>query len=120
GAPGRLHHAWRAGKAAHRALLEDYAMMARGALALGEATGAPSYLRRAEDWVALLDRHYWDAENGGYFTTADDADDLILRPRDARDNAVPSGNGVMVGVDRKSTRLNSSHVKISYAVFCLK
>src|SRR5436309_8600861 len=26
----------------------------------------------------------------------------------------------MVGQDRKSTRLNSSHVKISYAVFCLK
>src|SRR5690625_3913031 len=28
--------------------------------------------------------------------------------------------GVTVGVDRKSTRLNSSHVAISYAVFCLK
>src|SRR5690606_41545441 len=27
---------------------------------------------------------------------------------------------VLLGVDRKSTRLNSSHVKISYAVFCLK
>src|SRR5690606_40761625 len=26
----------------------------------------------------------------------------------------------IAGVDRKSTRLNSSHVKISYAVFCLK
>src|SRR5215510_16028322 len=26
----------------------------------------------------------------------------------------------VVGVDRKSTRLNSSHVAISYAVFCLK
>src|SRR5690606_40350486 len=26
----------------------------------------------------------------------------------------------MRGKDRKSTRLNSSHVKISYAVFCLK
>src|SRR5207302_7398597 len=26
----------------------------------------------------------------------------------------------MSGLDRKSTRLNSSHVKISYAVFCLK
>src|SRR5690606_27818442 len=25
-----------------------------------------------------------------------------------------------LGIDRKSTRLNSSHVKISYAVFCLK
>src|SRR5690554_7280565 len=27
---------------------------------------------------------------------------------------------VALGVDRKSTRLNSSHVRISYAVFCLK
>src|SRR5690606_40218156 len=27
---------------------------------------------------------------------------------------------VFLLVDRKSTRLNSSHVKISYAVFCLK
>src|SRR5690606_39512629 len=26
---------------------------------------------------------------------------------------------VLSGTDRKSTRLNSSHVKISYAVFCL-
>src|SRR5690554_6994270 len=28
--------------------------------------------------------------------------------------------GVVIGADRKSTRLNSSHVRISYAVFCLK
>src|SRR5690606_39648830 len=27
---------------------------------------------------------------------------------------------LMAEADRKSTRLNSSHVKISYAVFCLK
>src|SRR5690606_40129615 len=37
----------------------------------------------------------------------------------ARDRAVGlDGHGQLV--DRKSTRLNSSHVKISYAVFCLK
>src|SRR3712207_7705486 len=29
-------------------------------------------------------------------------------------------NGLKAGVDRKSTRLNSSHANISYAVFCLK
>src|SRR5690606_41859588 len=29
-------------------------------------------------------------------------------------------NFVCINSDRKSTRLNSSHVKISYAVFCLK
>src|SRR3712207_8002475 len=28
--------------------------------------------------------------------------------------------GLNCGVDRKSTRLNSSHANISYAVFCLK
>src|SRR5699024_12536472 len=35
----------------------------------------------------------------------------------------PAGNGFEAGkgeLDRKSTRLNSSHVSISYAVFCLK
>src|SRR5690606_39855971 len=31
-----------------------------------------------------------------------------------------AGPGQGRGQDRKSTRLNSSHVKISYAVFCLK
>src|SRR3712207_7985363 len=33
------------------------------------------------------------------------------------------GSGVIIspdGLDRKSTRLNSSHANISYAVFCLK
>src|SRR5690606_42088569 len=37
------------------------------------------------------------------------------RPRPA-----PVALGVLRRLDRKSTRLNSSHVKISYAVFCLK
>src|SRR5437899_7641081 len=39
----------------------------------------------------------------------------IVRP------SVPRGtDGRTIGVDRKSTRLNSSHLGISYAVFCLK
>src|SRR5690625_1974624 len=39
----------------------------------------------------------------------------------ARILGVTSGRRVLlVGADRKSTRLNSSHVAISYAVFCLK
>src|SRR5688572_32418773 len=33
---------------------------------------------------------------------------------------VPKDKGVVLGLDRKSTRLNSSHSQISYAVFCLK
>src|SRR5690606_41409903 len=34
--------------------------------------------------------------------------------------AIEDPRGCLRYIDRKSTRLNSSHVKISYAVFCLK
>ena len=51
-----------------------------------------------EALVTLLDRHFADAANGGYFITADDATDLIVRGKHAHDNATPSGNGVLVGV----------------------
>src|SRR5690606_40423302 len=36
------------------------------------------------------------------------------------DSNIPSDGFSVRWIDRKSTRLNSSHVKISYAVFCLK
>src|SRR5436309_7718523 len=59
----------------------------------------------------------------------------LFRSRGAGGDARPGGAGALPGAggapprpldgrpeprDRKSTRLNSSHVKISYAVFCLK
>src|SRR2546422_7590896 len=40
--------------------------------------------------------------------------------RAERTRAVPGGDEPSVATDRKSTRLNSSHGYISYAVFCLK
>src|SRR2546430_12477155 len=42
------------------------------------------------------------------------------RPRPHADGGAPVRGGVRRGTDRKSTRLNSSHSQISYAVFCLK
>src|SRR5690606_41681974 len=42
-----------------------------------------------------------------------------LLERETFDLLVVAG-AIAAAVDRKSTRLNSSHVKISYAVFCLK
>src|SRR5438105_6329651 len=41
-------------------------------------------------------------------------------PRDVRRRRRDAGLGLDVAEDRKSTRLNSSHEWISYAVFCLK
>src|SRR2546427_7092489 len=50
-------------------------------------------------------------------------DGLLLQYQgdDVGDDGHRKGNGQpAVGLDRKSTRLNSSHSQISYAVFCLK
>ena len=95
---GRLHHVARQGRIKHAAVLDDYANMSRAALALYEATGDAGYLEQAAAWVGCLDDHYWGAERGGYYYTADDAEALITRTRNASDNAVPSGNGTMLGV----------------------
>ena len=95
---GRLRHSWRDGRARHPANVDDYANLARAALALFEAGGEAAYLGRARGWVAVLDRHYWDAEGGGYFFAGDDTEGLIARAKTAADAAVPAGNGTMVGV----------------------
>ena len=94
----RLRHSWRLGRARHPATLDDYAEMSRAALALLEATSNRSYLEQAQAWVAMLDRHFWDSANGGYFFTADDTADVIQRAKNANDHATPSGNGTMVEV----------------------
>src|SRR5256886_7280188 len=48
-----------------------------------------------------------------------DAQRLLVRIRRLEHRRKPSDERT-VGIDRKSTRLNSSHSQISYAVFCLK
>jgi len=98
GTDGRLLHAWCAGQARHPAVADDYANLAMAGIALYEATGRAMYLEQAERWVEILDRHYWDDKNLGYFQSADDTTDLITRSKIVADNAVPSGNGTMTEV----------------------
>jgi uncharacterized protein YyaL (SSP411 family) len=95
---GRLYHSWRDGKARHPASVDDYANLCRAALALHEATLEKAYLDHAHQWIAVLDRHYWDSAGAGYFFAADDTPGLIARAKTATDAAVPSGNGTLVGV----------------------
>jgi hypothetical protein len=93
---GRLFHSWR-GRAQHRAILDDYANMSRAGLALYEATAEPRYLAQVKNWVALASKHYADP-HGGFFFTADDAESLIARAKNAVDQPNPSGNGTLAAV----------------------
>ncbi|MDJ0391230.1 thioredoxin domain-containing protein [Roseomonas sp. E05] len=97
---GRLRHAWRDGRASAPGLLEDHAAMARAALALFEATGEDAFLRQAIAWTEAVERHF-AAPDGGYFTSADDAADVLVRGRTAGDNATPAGNGLMAEVQAR-------------------
>ncbi|MGI9381779.1 MAG: thioredoxin domain-containing protein, partial [Methyloligellaceae bacterium] len=93
---GRLLHAARAGEAKAPATSSDYANMIAGALQLTAVTGERSYVEDAEGWAAVLDRHYWSDELGGYHFTADDTADVIVRTLTGHDDATPNANGVMV------------------------
>jgi uncharacterized protein YyaL (SSP411 family) len=93
---GRLFHAYRAGEAKAPATANDYANMIKAALALATATGKRDYVERARAWAEVLDNHYWSDELGGYYITADDTGDLIVRPFSGQDEATPNANGVMV------------------------
>ena len=94
----RLLHSWRTGRARHPASVDDYANLCRAGLALYEATGNGDFLTQARDWIAILDRYYWDGEQGGYFFAAKDTEGLVARPKTAADSAVPAGNGTLLGV----------------------
>ncbi|MFT4011537.1 MAG: thioredoxin domain-containing protein [Nocardioidaceae bacterium] len=71
-------------------VLEDYGAVADGFLALLQATGEAVWLERAGVLLdAAIDR--FGADDGGFFDTASDAEQLVARPRDPADNASPSG-----------------------------
>lgn len=91
----RLGHSWREGKLLLPGLASDYAAMVRAALALFEATGEQQFLDSAVRWQQSLDTHYADAEHGGYYLTADDAEGLIVRPHATVDDAIPNHTGLI-------------------------
>lgn len=90
----RLGHSWRAGQLLFPGLASDFAAMIRAALALFEATGEKRFLDQAVSWQGAFDAHYADAETGGYYWSADDATDLLLRPHSTADDATPNPNAV--------------------------
>jgi uncharacterized protein YyaL (SSP411 family) len=91
---GRLYKRYRQGQAGLPAHIEDYAFVTWGLLDLYETCGEVRYLQEAVRFNDILLKHFWDAENGGIFITADDGEKLLVRGKEAYDGAIPSGNSV--------------------------
>ncbi len=92
---GRLFHSSRNGKLKAPATSADYANMISAALTLYQVTDEQRYLEDAIAWTAVMNRHY-GAEGGGYYLSADDTSDLIIRPLSASDDVVPNPNATML------------------------
>ena len=91
---GRLLHRYRQGQAGIPGNVDDYAFLIAALLDLYEATFKVSYLERAMALEEILAGQFWDGESGGYYFTAADGEQLILRSKQVYDGAVPSGNSV--------------------------
>jgi len=96
---GALHRTWKAGSEAKlNAYLEDYAYLAEGLLTLYQTTFEVRWFDWAHELAEYMLAHFSDSENGGFFDTSDDHEQLIHRPKDLQDNAVPSGNAMVAHV----------------------
>ncbi|MFC8140646.1 thioredoxin domain-containing protein [Streptomyces paradoxus] len=76
---------------ANAGVLEDYADVAEGFLALASVTGEGVWLEFAGFLVDHVLARFTDPESGSLYDTAADAERLIRRPQDPTDNAAPSG-----------------------------
>ncbi|MGH8669208.1 MAG: thioredoxin domain-containing protein [Burkholderiales bacterium] len=89
----RLRATYKDGRAHLGAYLDDYAFLMAALLELLQADFQAGELRWACELAEVLLEQFEDAE-GGFFFTAREHEQLILRPKPGHDNATPSGNAV--------------------------
>lgn len=89
-----LYRSWRGGRLASEGFAEDYACFVQGLLDLYEATFDLRWLRWAERLQATMDRLFWDEAEGGYFSSAAGARDIVVRLKEVYDGAEPAPSSV--------------------------
>ncbi len=94
----QLAHSSFEGQRGAGGFLDDYANLARAALALHEATGKGEYRAQAESWIATIEANFGAPDGGYFFAPAGGDARLVVRPRHANDSPQPSGNGTAAGV----------------------
>jgi uncharacterized protein len=94
---GRLLRSWRDGRTSGPAYLDDHALLAAGCLDLYETTFEIRWFEEARGLADVILRLFADAA-GGFFQAGEDAERLVIRPKDLFDTAVPSGNSAAADV----------------------
>ncbi len=89
---GRLLRTWKDGRGRLGAYLEDHAFLLEALITLYESTFDPRWYHEAVALADTMITHFTDPEHGGFFTTADDHEQLVARRKDLEDSPIPSGN----------------------------
>lgn len=90
-----LYVSYRKGQCSQKGFLDDYAYEVFALLALYEAALDSTYLDQARKFCEKATADFYDKEKGGFFLYGEENEQLILRPKETYDGAVPSGNSVM-------------------------
>jgi uncharacterized protein len=91
GPDGRLLRTFNAGVARLAAYLEDHAFLLEALLVLYEATFEERWFSAARDLADTIVARFADSDRGGFFSTADDHEQLIARRKDLEDSPIPAG-----------------------------
>lgn len=91
---GRLLARYRDGEAAYLGYLDDYAFYVWGLIELYEATWQGKYMEQAIQLTKAMIDLFWDDQDDGFFFYGKDGEQLLIRPKEIYDGAMPSGNAV--------------------------
>jgi len=89
---GRLMARYCKGETAFKAYAEDYANIIWGLVELYLSTFKLGYLKYALKLADDLVKYFWDEQNGGFYLYGSDGEQLIMRPKEIYDGAIPSAN----------------------------
>lgn len=94
---GQLVRIWKDGVCGNTpAFLDDYATLAHAALELYTSTADPKHLNFATQIAQTILQRFYDPDTQIVYDTSDTHEQLIVRPNDRTDNAVPSGNALTI------------------------
>jgi uncharacterized protein len=117
---GRLLRTWKDGEARLNAYLEDHAYLLEALLTLYESTFEPRWFAEARALADTMVERFADEENGGFFETSSDHEQLLARRKDLEDHPIPSGNASAAYGLLRLAALTGEHSYESRAVSVLR
>lgn len=90
-----LYSSFRQSSISEKGFLDDYAFYITALIELYNSTLEKSYIEKGENLFEEVQKRFLDLENGGYFLSEKNQNELFMNPKETYDGAIPSGNSVM-------------------------